>query len=99
MMHPFWKSLLTNPLAKTIATVGSAGLAFAADATLQQVFSGSVNVFQGSGLTLLAFAFAHNFLSFERDRVFGETATPAQIPKDPVPVLDSKYSAPAQERL
>ena len=77
-----FQSLLTNPLLKTLATGFVSALFVAADSAItnalgSQNTGGSLGIAAALGLTL-----AHNVLSYERDRIFGETAAPATAPKE-----------------
>jgi len=85
MIHPSWKSILTNPIAKTLAVAIGGAIFTALDSVAQQVTTGSVNGVQIGAVGTLAAYFIHNFLSNERDRVFGETAYPPTAPKTIVP--------------
>ena len=94
MIHPSWKAILTNPIAKTLAVAIGGALFTALDSVAQQVTTGSVNGVQIGTVGTIAAYFIHNFLSNERDRVFGETAYPPTAPKTIVPADVQTIAAP-----
>lgn len=82
MKTPFLHQILTNPIAKTLLTNIVGALFFAADQAITTATGNSGNLGSNSALYLIGLTLAHNILSYERDRVFGETATPASVPKE-----------------
>jgi len=87
MKVSFFHSILTNPLAKTFVTSFIGALFFAADQAITTATGNLGSVGSNSTAAAIGLMLAHNVLSYERDRLFGETAAPAAIPKELNPVV------------